>query len=82
MPVRCARAIQGLDYLARVSEIALPTTLIVGANDGVLPQAMTEIHGRISGSVLVVIAQAGHLPNIDQPEAFDAVLMRHFGAPA
>lgn len=80
--VGCARAIQGLDYLARVSEIALPTTLIVGANDGVLPQAMTEIHGRISGSVLEVIAQAGHLPNIDQPEAFDAVLMRHFGAPA
>jgi len=80
--VGCARAIQGLDYLARVSEIALPTTLVVGANDGVLPQAMIEIQRRIAGSVLEVIAQAGHLPNIDQPAAFDAALLRHLGAPA
>jgi 3-oxoadipate enol-lactonase len=58
----------------------LPTTLIVGANDGVLPQAMTEIQRRISGSVLEVIAHAGHLPNIDQPAAFDAALLRHLGA--
>ncbi|WP_219216287.1 alpha/beta fold hydrolase [Variovorax boronicumulans] len=77
--VGCARAIQGLDYLARVQEIALPTTLIVGANDGVLPQAMADIHRRIAGSVLEVIAQAGHLPNIDQAAAFDAALLRHLG---
>ena len=80
--VGCARAIQGLDYLGRVSEISLPTTLIVGANDGVLPQAMAEIQRRISGSVLEVIAQAGHLPNLDQPAAFDAALLRHLGEPA
>lgn len=75
--VGCARAIQGLDYLARVSEIRLPTTLVVGANDGVLPEAMAGIHRRIAGSAFDVIAQAGHLPNIDQPEAFNAVLLRH-----
>ncbi len=77
--VGCARAIQQLDYLGRLSEIALPTTLIVGANDGVLPQAMTQIHQRIAGSVLEVVPQAGHLPNVDQPAAFDAALLRHLG---
>jgi 3-oxoadipate enol-lactonase len=76
--VGCARAIQRLDYLARVPRIQAPTTLIVGANDGPLPQAMADIHKLIPGSVLDVIPGAGHLPNIDQPAAFDKALLRHF----
>lgn len=76
--VGCARAIQRLDYLARVSRIQAPTTLVVGANDGPLPQAMADIQKLIPGCVLEVIAGAGHLPNIDQPAAFNAALLRHF----
>jgi 3-oxoadipate enol-lactonase len=74
----CARAIQQLDYLAALERIAAPTTLIVGANDVPLPQAMREIQARIRGAVLEEIPGAGHLPNIDQPDAFDAALLRHF----
>jgi 3-oxoadipate enol-lactonase len=76
--VGCARAIQGLDYLPQVHRIALPTTLIVGANDGPLPQAMQALQQLIPGAVLEIIPGAGHLPNIDQPTAFNAALMRHF----
>ena len=76
--VGCARAIQRLDYLPRVAQIQAPTTLIVGANDGPLPQAMADLQKLIPGSVLEAIAGAGHLPNIDQPAAFDAALLRHF----
>jgi 3-oxoadipate enol-lactonase len=76
--VGCARAIQRLDWLPRVPRIQAPTTLIVGANDGPLPQAMGDLQKLIPGSVLEVIAGAGHLPNIDQPAAFDAALVRHF----
>ena len=75
--IGCARAIQQLAFLPDVARIAAPTTLIVGANDGPLPQAMRDIQPLIAGSVLEVIADAGHLPNIDQPEAFNAALMRH-----
>jgi 3-oxoadipate enol-lactonase len=75
--VGCAQAIQQLDYLPRVQRIALPTTLIVGANDGPLPQAMQALQALIAGSALEVIPGAGHLPNIDQPAAFNAALMRH-----
>jgi 3-oxoadipate enol-lactonase len=75
--VGCAQAIIGLDYLGRVAEITTPTTLIVGANDGPLPQVMQQLQGLITGSVLEVIPGAGHLPNIDQPEAFNAALLRH-----
>lgn len=76
--IGCARAIQRLDYLARVDRIVAPTTLVVGANDGPLPQAMADLQRLIPGSVLEVIADAGHLPNIDQPAAFNAALLRHF----
>jgi 3-oxoadipate enol-lactonase len=74
----CARAIQGLNYLEGVGGIELPVTLLVGSNDGVLPQAMCDLQQRISGSVLETIPGAGHLPNIDQPTAFNAALLRHF----
>ena len=76
--VSCARAIQGLDYLEQLSQIKVPTTLIVGGKDGPLPQAMKDIQQLISGSQLVVIPDAGHLPNIDQSVLFNAAMMRHF----
>jgi 3-oxoadipate enol-lactonase len=63
-----------------VAEIGVPTTLIVGANDGPLPAAMAQLQGLIPGAALDVIAEAGHLPNIDQPAAFNATLLRHLSA--
>lgn len=75
--IGCARAIQGLAYLDRVEEIRLPTTLIVGANDGVMPEANRELQRRVAQSALELIPGAGHLPNVDQPAAFDAALRRH-----
>jgi len=74
----CARAIQKLDYLADVPRITVPTTLIVGANDGPLPGALRDIQVLLPGAALAVIADAGHLPNIDQPEAFNTALLRQF----
>lgn len=78
--VGCAKAIMGLDCLDRVADITTPTLMIVGANDGPLPQAMQHLQGLIAGSALEVIPGAGHLPNIDQPAAFNAALLRHLSA--
>lgn len=75
--VGCAQALLGLDYLAQVSRITTPLTLLVGANDGPLPQTMRELQGLVPDAALEVIEGAGHLPNIDQPAAFDAALLRH-----
>lgn len=78
----CAYAIMGLDFLPRVAQITCPTTLIVGANDGPLPAVMRALPGVMAGvpggARVEVVANAGHLPNIDQPAAFNAVLTRHF----
>lgn len=76
--VGCARALQQLDYLPRVKQIAVPTTLIVGADDGPLPAALRDIQGVMPAAALEVIPDAGHLPNVQQPEAFNAALLRHF----
>jgi 3-oxoadipate enol-lactonase len=78
--VGAAQAIQTLDELGRVAQIRLPTTFIVGANDGPLPQALRELQALLPAARLEVIADAGHLPNIDQPEAFNAALLRHLEA--
>ena len=75
--IGCAEAIIGLDYLPRVGEIKTRTALIVGADDGPLPQALRDLQGLMAGATLDVIAGAGHLPNIDQPAAFNAALLRH-----
>ena len=78
--IGCAQAIMGLDYLGRVAEIKAPTLLLVGANDGPLPGVMQHLQSLIAGSKLEVIADAGHLPNIDQPAAFNAALLKHLSA--
>lgn len=74
--VACARALQGLDYLGRVGRITAPTQWVVGANDGPLPDAMRQLRALVPGSAFDVIEGAGHLPNIDQPAAFNAVVKR------
>ena len=78
--IASARAIQQLDYLNRVAEISCPTLLLVGANDGVLPDVMADIHRRIPGSMYQVIEGAGHLANIDQPETFTNAVTRFLDA--
>lgn len=76
--VGSAQALMELDYLDAVDTINTPLTLVVGENDGVLPAAMRDLHQRCAGSAFEVISNAGHLPNVEQPDAFNAALLRHF----
>lgn len=50
--------------------IETPTLALAGDQDPALPECRW-IHGKIRGSRLVVIPNAGHLSNRDQPEAFN-----------
>ena len=71
----CCRAISQLDYTDRVSEIDVPTKIVVGENDPGTPVKANEvIHQRIAGSEFQVIPDALHLPNIEQREIFNASL--------
>ena len=68
------RALQKYDFRAVFPAISLPTLLVVGEKDGMLPSVMKEMNQLIPGSALVEIAGAGHLPNVEKPEAFNRAI--------
>jgi pimeloyl-ACP methyl ester carboxylesterase len=58
---------------ARLGEIKVPTTLVWGADDGVISRAyMEKLHAGIAGSRLIVIPGAAHIAHAQQPERFVA----------
>ncbi len=73
--VGCCHAIPKIDLTARLKEIRCPILVIVGADDPGTPVAMArEIHDHAPGSRLVVLPQAAHLANLEQPEGFSRAL--------
>ncbi|MEK6245734.1 MAG: alpha/beta fold hydrolase [Pseudomonadota bacterium] len=73
--VGCSHAIPKINLTARLKEIRCPILVIVGEQDPGTPPAMArEIHDNAPGSKLVVLPQAAHLANIEQPEGFSRAL--------
>jgi 3-oxoadipate enol-lactonase len=76
----CCHAIRALDLTDRLGAVALPTLIIVGAQDVGTPVAASQaIHERIKGSELVILDSASHLSNLEQPEAFTRALETFLG---
>ena len=74
--IGCSEAIRVLNYLENLSDIKIPTLIMVGEDDPGTPVAASEaMHERIPGSRLVVLHSAAHLSNIEQAEAFNSALM-------
>jgi len=64
------------DYSHDLPNITVPTLIIAGREDGVRTPADAEaIERGIKGSLLLVIDNAGHLMNIEQPELFNQALL-------
>jgi pimeloyl-ACP methyl ester carboxylesterase len=76
-----ARAARGMltQKNARVIEslptVKVPAIVIVGANDTPFRAASDYMAAKIPGAKKVVIPDAGHSANIDQPQAFNAALL-------
>lgn len=74
--VGCARAIMAMDQRQTIETVAAPTLVVVGAEDsGTTPDMAREIHRRVAGSRLEILADAAHLSNIEQQAAFDAAVL-------
>jgi 3-oxoadipate enol-lactonase len=72
----CGAAVPTIDTTMRLNAIACPTLVVVGEHDAGTPVAMAQtIQRSIPGAELKVIESASHLCNIEQPEAFNAVLL-------
>ena len=60
-----------------LSSIHCPALVVVGDQDTLTPPALSEqMHKAIAGSEYVVVPRAGHLSNLEQPDAFNAALAR------
>jgi pimeloyl-ACP methyl ester carboxylesterase len=64
-----------VDFLGRLSEIAVPTLLIWGDRDAFVPRAEQDtLLGAIKGARLIAYEGAGHSPQWEEPERFAAHL--------
>ena len=76
----CCHAIPKINLTARLKEINCPVQVIVGEQDAGTPVAKArEIHDATPGSELVIIPDASHLSNLEQPEAFTRALLDFLG---
>lgn len=63
------------DSTEMLGQIAMPTLVIVGAEDSITPPAEAQkLAQAIPGAHLETIAHAGHLSNLEQPEFFNLAL--------
>ena len=76
--VGCCEAIWEMDLSGRLGAIQAPTLVIAGAEDPATPPHHAEfIRDSIPGVQLVVIHQAAHLANVEQPEAVTWAVLDH-----
>lgn len=59
------------DVIESLPTIRVPTLVVVGANDTPFLAAADYMALKIAGARKIVIPQAGHAANLDQPEAFN-----------
>lgn len=74
--IGCARALQGLSYLPRLSELQMPVLYVVGeADEAAPPAAMQPMANATPHGHLVVLPGLAHIPTMESPETFrEAVL--------
>ncbi|MCF6233131.1 MAG: 3-oxoadipate enol-lactonase [Rhodobacteraceae bacterium] len=71
----CCAAISGTDLVNTTSQLRLPVLGIAGSEDGSTPPDLVrETSGLVPGSKFELVRGAGHLPCVEQPEAFAAIL--------
>lgn len=73
-----AQAVWLADQRERAAAIDVPTLVLVGAEDRITPPALSEaLAALIPGASMISIPEAGHLANIERPEAFNRPINAH-----
>lgn len=71
----CSAAIAGTDFYSTTAALTLPTLGIAGGHDGSTPPDLVrETTELVKGARFELIQQAGHLPMIEQPQAYAQLL--------
>jgi len=70
----CAAALQAYDFSGEAAALTVPVLLLAGANDGAMPSTMEALAKTIPGGRFETIPDAGHIPNVEQPDRFNAAM--------
>lgn len=74
--IKTIEASTHFDRVPDLPNIRVPTLLLYGADDTLTPPALGQgMAEKIPGAKMVVIPDAGHLPNIEQPKAFNSPVL-------
>ncbi len=74
--IKTVEATTHYDRVADLPNISAPTLLVFGAGDRLTPPAIGErMQAEIPNARLEIIPDAGHLVNIEQPEAFNRTVL-------
>jgi 3-oxoadipate enol-lactonase len=78
---RAALAVVCHDTRDGIGSITAPTLVVWGEEDQAVPLELAQpLADALGGAKLVVLADAGHVCNLDQPAAFEAAIEEFFGA--
>ncbi len=73
--IKAIEAMTMYEPVADLSKIAVPTLVIVGDQDRLTPPTVArQMAASINGAELVILRNAGHLANIEQPALFNSII--------
>jgi 3-oxoadipate enol-lactonase len=74
----CCEALADWEPADELAAIQAPTLVLAGSEDPATPPEQAEaIRRRIPGARLSILPGAGHLANLEQPDAFNRLLLEH-----
>jgi pimeloyl-ACP methyl ester carboxylesterase len=73
---KAVKLLTTFDRRKELADIKVPALLVAGAEDKVAPPSVMEkMAGKIPGAEYVLMPDCGHLGPMDQPDAFNAILL-------
>ncbi|WP_299814156.1 alpha/beta fold hydrolase [uncultured Roseibium sp.] len=76
------QALQSYDYSAVLPSLTCPFVGIVGEKDGAMPETIRAQFAPVPNAQFAEIPGAGHVPNFQDPDAFNAALLAFLDAHA
>jgi len=70
-----ANSVSNVDWRSRLPEIKIPTLVIAGAQDANFIDSARYLKRNIPDSELTIISGAGHMVNLEAPEAFNDTVL-------
>lgn len=75
----CCEALGDFDIRDRLGDLDVPTRVVAGGSDPATPvPVMRELAHGIPGADFVVVPEAAHLANVEQPAAVTRAIVEHF----